>query len=137
MPNHPDPLPSAAAFLRGAVRACSLSRSEIAQLASLSSVGELVAMERGQAPIPYRQIPALAYAVGLDDAELLLAVLAEYEPDVHALLTEVMGLPLNPTESALVAWHRFETLRGRTRDAGSEHETFTTLLREGASAVLK
>ncbi len=137
MPDHPAPPPSAAAFLRAAVRACPLPRSEIALLASLPSVGALVAMERGQAPIPYRQIPALAHVLGLDDSELLVAVLAEYEPELHALLTEVIGLPLSPEASALVAWHGIETIRGTTKAATDAGDLLQALLRDGPSAVLR
>ena len=137
MYDHPSPPPRAAAFLRDAIRASSLSREEIAFRASLPSVGALVAMERGDVAVPYRRIPALAGALDLDDTALLLAVLAEYEPELHALLTEVIGLPLSPAASALVAWHGIETLSGTTREVTDEAEMFHALLREGPSAVLK
>jgi hypothetical protein len=137
MYDHPAPPPRAAAFLRDAIRASSLTRDEIAFRASLPSFGALVAMERGEATIPYRRIPALAGVLDLDDTALLLAVLAEYEPELHALLTKVTGLPLSPAASALVAWHGIETLSGTTRDVTDEAEMFQALLRDGPSAVLK
>jgi hypothetical protein len=137
MPDHPAPPRRAAAFLNNAVRACPLPRAEIAFLASLPSTHALVAMERGDAPIPYRRIPALARALDLDDTAFLLAVLADYEPELHALLTEVIGLPLGPAESALIVWYGIESLRGTTRPVTDEGELLDALLRDGPSAVLK
>ena len=133
---HPAPSASAAAVLRTAIRSSPLPRAEIAWRASLPSEAALLALEHGTAPIPYLRIPALARALDLDETVLLLAVLADTEPGLHMLLTEVIGLPLSPVENALLAWYRLRCLGTRTDDQRNEEELLLALQEGGPAAIL-
>ena len=65
----------------------------------------------GDMMVPLDRIPALAQALGVDEQEFLIGAIAEYHPNVHAVLTDVLGLPLSDTELGILAMFRMATIR--------------------------
>ena len=65
----------------------------------------------GDMMVPLDRIPALAQALGVDEQEFLIGAIAEYHPNVHAVLTDVLGLPLSDAELGILAMFRMATIR--------------------------
>jgi hypothetical protein len=124
-----------ARFLDEAIRASSLTQGEIAARAGFAKPNVLSMMKLGVTKVPLARIPGLAQALGLDCNRFLDIALAEYHPEVHEILTEVLGLPLDPDEEELVALFRMANLDGNVRLDGalkSAVEALFELAREAA-----
>ena len=94
MHGYPAP-PRAALLLYSASAPCPLTRSEIARQARLPAVRDFISLQSGAKRIRYLRIRDLAGTLDLDETDLLfVAVPAKDEPHLHALLTAVIGLPL-------------------------------------------
>jgi len=68
-------------------------------------------MKSAEMMVPLERIPALARTLGVDEQEFLSGSIAEYHPNVHAVLTDVMGLPLSDAELGILAMFRMATIR--------------------------
>lgn len=108
-----------ARFLDEAIRNSPLTQSEIAARAGFPKPNVLSMMKSGDTKVPLVRIPGLAQALGVDRTRFLEIALAEYHPEVHEILTEVLGLPLEPDEEELVALYRFANLHGNIRIDGA------------------
>jgi transcriptional regulator with XRE-family HTH domain len=108
-----------ARFLDEAIRNSSLTQSEIAARAGFAKPNVLSMMKLGLTKVPLTRIPGLAGALGVDRTVFLEIALAEYHPEVHEILTEVLGLPLDPDEEDLVALFRMANLDGNIRLEGA------------------
>ncbi|WP_316652440.1 hypothetical protein [Ovoidimarina sediminis] len=69
----------------------------------------------------------MAQVLGIDQTAFLECALLEYHPEVHEVLTEVLGLPLDPDEEQLVAMYRIANLDGCIRIDGALKETLENL----------
>lgn len=84
-------------------------------------------LKNGQTKVPLTRIPALAQVLEIDQTAFLECALLEYHPEVHEVLTEVLGLPLDPDEEQLVAMYRIANLDGCIRIDGALKETLENL----------
>jgi transcriptional regulator with XRE-family HTH domain len=104
-----------ARFLDEAIRNSPLTQAEIAARAGFPKPNVLSMMKLGQTKVPLVRIPGLAQALDVDRTEFLEIALAEYHPEVHQILTEVLGLPLDRDEEDLLALYRMANIDGNIR----------------------
>lgn len=101
-------------FIAKALRASPLTPEDITARVGFSRVSHLTMMANGLTRVPLDRIPALSAALDVSCSELLFTALEEYHPEVHRLLTEVLGLPLCEEEE-LISLYRITALEGRVR----------------------
>ena len=97
--------------LRRAIDSSDVTQREVADRASFHQANVISMMKSGDMMVPLDRIPALAQALGVDEQEFLIGAIAEYHPNVHAVLTDVLGLPLSDTELGILAMFRMATIR--------------------------
>ena len=107
-----------ARMLEEAIANSSLTQAEIARRAGFPKPNVLSMMKSGLTKVPLTRIPALAGALDIDQTAFLDCALAEYHPEVHEVLTEVLGLPLSPEEEELVGLFRMANLDENIRMDG-------------------
>ena len=97
--------------LRRAIDSSDVTQREVADRASFHQANVISMMKSGDMMVPLDRIPALAQALGVDEQEFLIGAIAEYHPNVHAVLTDVLGLPLSDAELGILAMFRVATIR--------------------------
>ena len=97
--------------LRRAIDSSDVTQREVADRAGFHHANVISMMKSGEMMVPLDRIPALAQALGVDEQEFLIEAIAEYHPNVHAVLTDVLGLPLSDAELGILAMFRMATIR--------------------------
>jgi len=97
--------------LRRAIDSSDVTQREVADRASFQHANVISMMKSAEMMVPLERIPALARTLGVDEQEFLSGSIAEYHPNVHAVLTDVMGLPLSDAELGILAMFRMATIR--------------------------
>ena len=97
--------------LRRAIDASDLTQREVADRAGFHHANVISMMKSGDMMVPLDRIPALAQALGMDEQEFLIGAIAEYHPNVHQVLTDVLGLPLSDAELGILTMFRMASLR--------------------------
>ena len=104
-------LPSPTAeHLANAIRSSRKTQKVIAREVGIPRPNVLSMMKLGQCKVPIDRIPALAKACGVPAAPLLKVALAEYHPEILAVLETTVEAFLTPDE---VDW--LDIYRGRFR----------------------
>ena len=116
-----------ARMLSDAIENSPLTQAEIARRAGFPKPNVLSMLKRGQTKVPLTRIPALAKALGIDQTKFLECALLEYHPEVHEVLTDVLGLPLEPAEEELLALFRIANLDGAIQIDGPLRDTLENL----------
>ena len=116
-----------ARMLDEAIRNSPLTQSEIARRAGFSKPNVLSMMKSGLTKVPLARIPALAGTLEIDQTEFLDCALAEYHPEVHEVLTDVLGLPLTPEEEELLSIFRLANLDENIEVKGPLRDTLKGL----------
>ena len=97
--------------LRRAIDASDLTQRKVADRAGFHHANVISMIKSGEMMVPLERIPAPARTLGVDEQEFLSGSIAEYHPNVHAVLTDVMGLPLSDAELGILAMFRMATIR--------------------------
>ena len=116
-----------ARMLDEAIANSPLTQAEIAKRAGFPKPNVLSMMKNGLTKVPLARVPALAQVLGIDQSRFLDCALAEYHPEVHEVLTEVLGLPLEPDEERLLGMYRIANLNGNIRLEGPLEDTLLNL----------
>jgi transcriptional regulator with XRE-family HTH domain len=117
-----------ARMLDTAIQNTPLTQAEIAKRAGFPKPNVLSMMKNGLTKVPLARIPALAQALGIDQTQFLDCALAEYHPEIHEILTEVLGLPLTSDEEELLGLYRIANLNGNIQLEGPLRDTLMNLL---------
>ena len=86
-----------AQMLSAALDASDLPQKVVAARAGFRNATVLSMMKIGETNVPLARIPALASVLGLD-AQAFLMTAITYDPPVHAVLFDILGLPLTAEE---------------------------------------
>ena len=116
-----------ARMLDEAIQNSPLTQAEIAKRAGFPKPNVLSMMKSGQTKVPLARVPSLAAVLDIDETQFLDCALAEYHPEVHEVLTEVLGLPLEPDEEALLGLFRIANLGGNVRLEGPLRDALVNL----------
>lgn len=99
-----------AQMLNEAIENSPLTQAEIAKRAGFPNPNVLSMMKNGLTKVPLARIPMLADALEIDRTPFIECALEEYYPEVHDVLTEMLGFPLTPDEEELVGIYRMACL---------------------------
>ncbi len=110
-----------ATFIRFRIETSGYTQAEIAKAAGLRHSNFISMIARGKSKIPLARIPKLADILGVQRRELMWLCLETYEPELFAILTEMLpDVPILPDEVALIRGYRILKEKGVVDGTGVE-----------------
>jgi len=117
-----------AQMLANAVNKSGLTQRDIADQVGFKHPNMITMMKQGLTRVPLDRIPALAKALGLDQASFLLVAIEEYHHEIYEVLRDTLGLPLSDAEQQLILMFRLANLRAEIELGGAFFAAFQGLL---------
>jgi hypothetical protein len=126
---------SVAEYLSGAIGLTGKLQREIANEVGYDNPNVITLFKQGKTKLPVNKVPAMAKALGVDQANLLRIVMSEYMPETWEVLSAVIGdRIMSEDERALL-----EMVKKETHGLGvsMEDPELVTALREVLAAHAK
>ncbi len=95
-----------AEYLSHAIHLSGKTQKQIADEAGFNKPNILSMMKQGLTKVPIYTVPALAKACGVDQVHFISLAMAEYNPEIWAVLQQVKGEYLSEDELRLLEEYR-------------------------------
>lgn len=90
-------------FLSNQIAICGRQQNEIAEELGYERPNIITMFKKGQTKVPIEKVPALARAIGVDQAFLMRMAMYEYMPETMKAIEQTFGTILTDNEEEIIA----------------------------------